>query len=395
MGFRRLILFSLIMLATAGCKKPVVENNPDSPVPIQLTASVKNSVGTKASVESWDDTEVYVFGLKYVSGGYDYDDPYNIVDKRAIISSDNQVSLYSDSQTGAPYYYSEGEAYDFYGYHLGGAEVTGVVKGKDSYSLSVTLDGNNDILYATTDKDEDLRSYGGYDLDVNQLYSARSARRGLHPVLRFSHALTRFKFIVKGMGENSSMFQIASLQVEAGNSGTLVLGRNEVYFIPSGEISVLRLESGDEEFQTTQVVPGASIPLGGTDASLMVVPGADSIKVTMNFLKNYESIKDNYSFVVRASEIPLKDVNGNIYYSRTFRTGTSYNIYMYVYGLEKIEISSSVDDWNPAGDFEIDPDDYDQPSVEPDIPDDDSIETGDISVDDYEDGDDLGNNDLE
>ena len=396
MGFRNIILSLFILLAAAGCKKSISIEIPhsDEPTPILLSASATNLTTTKAYIEKWNDTKVNIFGLKQNNGIYDYDDPSNIVDKEAVISSDNRVSLYSDDQTKAPYYYSDGEVYDFYGYHLGGADVTEVKKGADSYSMSVVLHGNNDLLYASTDRNKDLMSYTGSELNVHYLYSSFSARRGVHPVLRFSHALTRFKFIVKGAGDSYDMFQVAGLQVEAGNTGTLVLGKNFVGFIPSDEIGTLKLKTGDNDFEITAISPNeSSVPLGGETSSIMVTPGHTSMKVTLELLQSQENLNSDYSFTVSSSDIPITDENGRIYYSPTFLPGYSYNIIMYVYGAEKIEINSSVDKWFDGGVFDVDPDDYIKPSDKPDIPNEKDIESN-VSVRDYGDGEDLGSIEL-
>ena len=103
MDLRNIIVTLLLMLAIVSCKKPVEVTQPDVQVPILLSASTTD-LTTKAYLDRWDDTKVNIFGLKSKAAGYDYDDPSNIVDKEAVISSDNKVSLYSDNQSKSPYY---------------------------------------------------------------------------------------------------------------------------------------------------------------------------------------------------------------------------------------------------------------------------------------------------
>ena len=396
MDFRHIIFISLLLLAMVGCRKSVVDVDPNLPTPVTLSATVAGSTGTKATIDGWNDTPVNILGLKRVPGGYDFDDQTNILDREAVISADSQIYLYSDNHAGTPYYYQEGQFYDFYGYHLGGAEVTEVLKGKDDYSLSVTVFGNNDLLYANTDKEKDLASYDGNALDKSVLYSAISARRNVHPVLRFSHALTRFKFIVKGSGDKFSLFAVSGLEVEAGNTGILVLGDDYVGYMPSDQVSTLSLKMGDEEFQESEITANIdAVPLGGDNASLMVNPGAKSMKVTMGLLQRSENRHEEYSFVVNSSEIPLTDENGRTYYSETFLPGYSYRIIMHVYGPEEIIINASVESWEIGADFEINPDDYDSPVVNPQTPAGEAVGDGGISVGDYDRTEDLGNGNLE
>ena len=265
----------------------------------------------------------------------------------------------------------------------------------DSYSIDVVLYGNNDLLYAGTDRNKDLGQNGGADLNVNDLYSAYSARRGVHPVLRFSHALTCFKFIVRGVGNKYDLCQVTGLQVEAGNSGTLVLGKNFVGFTPSDEIGTLKLKKGDEDFEISAVTPNASsVPLGGNNASIMVVPGQESMKVTLGLIQSPENKDVEFSFDVRSSDILITDENGRSYYSPTFLAGYSYNIIMYVYGAEKIEISAAVDSWFSGGEFDVDPDNGVKPVEKPGTPGGKDMES-DVTVGDYGEGGDLGNNELE
>ena len=260
--------------------------------------------------------------------------------------------------------------------------------------MSVVLHGNNDLLYASTDRNKDLMSYTGSELNVHYLYSSFSARRGVHPVLRFSHALTRFKFIVKGAGDSYDMFHVAGLQVEAGNTGTLVLGKDFVGFTPSDEIGTLKLKTGDEDFEISAISPNeSSVPLGGVTSSIMVAPGDTSMKVTLELLQSQENLNSDYSFTVSSSDIPITDENGRTYYSPTFLPGYSYNIIMYVYGAEKIEINSSIDKCFNGGEFDVDPDGYIKPADRPDTPYEKEIGSN-VSVGDYGDGEYLGNIEL-
>lgn len=307
--------------------------------------------------------------------------PSNIVDQKAIISQDNKVMLYPADYSGNRYYYTEGKVYDFYGYHLGGADVTDVVETNNSCLISIVLHGNNDLLYATTDRNKDLDSYNGKNLTAGQLYSATSARMGVCPVLRYSHALTRFKFVVKGVGCNYSMYDISGLEVESGNSGTLVIGEEYVGFIPSDRVGILKLKMGDDEFQVSEVTKNEdSIPLGGENASIMVAPGFKSMKVNLRLIKRQENIDVDHSFVVKSADIPLVDSGGKTYCSESFLPGCSYRILINVHGLEKIEIDS---DGNV------------KPVVPPETPEDAVVGNGSVSVGDYIHTENLGSVTLE
>ena len=359
----------------------------DGPVPILLSASVENSTATKAALKEWNDTEINVFGLKREADGYDFDDPFNIFDRKARVSSDGAVTLEGE------YSYAEGYVYDFYGYYLGGAKATSVKKDAFSYSFEVTLDGSNDLLYATTDRSEDLKAYDGNDpLAESHLYSAIAARRGVQPTLHFSHALSRFNFIVQGKGNNSPNFEIRGLEIKAICSGTLFLGMDKVAFEPAKDVQPGAVALKDEDadtFSPVMVKMDQDIHLGGENAAIMVAPGSKNIDVLMKLHSDLDDKDYDYEFTVHSSDIELPDGKKS---SETFLEGYSYDIKIIVYGLERIEINSSVDSWIETDDFEIDPDDYYEPPTP--IPPKDEDIGNDVIVDDYDDGGSLGNQDL-
>lgn len=108
--------------------------------------------------------------------------------------------------TYGPYYYVDNKYYDFFGYFVDDAAgnapaptyVPGNAPEEAKLELDIEIDGSQDIMLASTDKAEDIawRTDQSKQVNVAMLYSAVSARRTVVPNLNFQHKLSRFVFNV-------------------------------------------------------------------------------------------------------------------------------------------------------------------------------------------------------
>ncbi len=368
------LLLTSCLTVLGGCQKGELHENDvndESEAAIELSAGSPFSVVAKAAVDKWKDSEVNVFGLKRKrdavvgSGVYDFSDPGNIVDYPAVAASGTSASLevYADKDAEVPYYYAEGYVYDFYGYHLGGATVTDTKSSGDTYSCDVTFYGNNDLMYADTDRAKDIAASGDPSVTETAVYSAWSARRDVHPSLVFHHALARLNFIVKGKGDSWQDVSITGIDVKSVNTGTLTVTGTDIGFTPSETApAVLSLKTAaDEDFVSEDVsVNPDNMPAGGEGACLMVAPGMKEIEVTVHMKNKLHAGQDlsDYSFKVKASDVLNKDEDGNVVPVTSFESGRSYDFYISVYGPEEIVITAQITDWEKGGDYVFDPDDY-------------------------------------
>ena len=368
------LLLTSCLTVLGGCQKGELRENDvndESEAAIELSAGSPFSVVAKAAVDKWKDSEVNVFGLKRKrdavvgSGVYDFSDPGNIVDYPAVAASGTSASLevYADKDAEVPYYYAEGYVYDFYGYHLGGATVTDTKSSGDTYSCDVTFYGNNDLMYADTDRAKDIAASGDPSVTETAVYSAWSARRDVHPSLVFHHALARLNFIVKGKGDSWQDVSITGIDVKSVNTGTLTVTGTDIGFTPSETApAVLSLKTAaDEDFVSEDVsVNPDNMPAGGEGACLMVAPGMKEIEVTVHMKNKLHAGQDlsDYSFKVKASDVLNKDEDGNVVPVTSFESGRSYDFYISVYGPEEIVITAQITDWEKGGDYVFDPDDY-------------------------------------
>lgn len=369
--------FGAILLALIGCASFIVgchKNegmNPgqDSPMAIKLSAGDPSYVLSKAGLDKWNNSELYVFGLKRKpdtevgTGVYDFTSSTDIVDYKVTGVSGQSSVLNVYREGNVPYYYAENYVYDFYGYHLGGAILSDKKIEGDTYSYTVTFDGSNDLMYATTDKQKDINASGNTSVTVDDVYSAWAARRSIQPTLIFNHALARLNFIAKGKGTKYDNVIITGVDVMSINKGVLTVVGPEIGFAPdtTANADTLSLKTFEDKEFTGEVVSlnKANSTLGGDGACVMIAPDLDKVEILIHMKdKNTGKVLEDYKFVAKASDVVKTDDEGNKVDVKAYEAGNSYDFYISVYGPEEIIISAELVQWNPGGDYDFDPDDF-------------------------------------
>lgn len=377
----------------AGCQKAEVSGTQaiDDSTPaaikfgVDAPALTVTKAATKAAVDAWANTEVFVYGIKQEreanalkalgEGLYNFDNilisdykTYANPANDPAMGSLSALAVYADAEKQMPYYYAEGETYDFYGYHLGGAVAETAVKGVDVISYPVTIAGNNDVMYAYTDRAADLtKAVAGSDVLEADLYSAWAARRGVQPTLKFEHALTRFNFIVVGEGANAADYEqvtIKSIELaDMATTGTLtVVGAVEALGFVAKDDAVKTLplmsivDGQDVAYVPEKVTANTEKVAAGNGSCLMVAPGLESVKVVVNMVNNKyaDSELPSYEFTVEAAKI--KANGAELGEGAKFEKGKSYNIIIKVKGPKEITIEAALTDWVEGGDYEYDSD---------------------------------------
>lgn len=373
---KKLFFYAVAALAMfASCKKTEINETPSTtpiddgkPVAMQFGVNAPSFqvTKTKAAVNAWAETEVNVFGLENSGEVY-----VKLIDNypTTVIDADTPLEVYQEEASKTPYYYTEGKIYDFFGYHAGGADLDGGasydengILTNNTVAYTVTFDGSNDIMYATTDKDEDIMKDPTAQVMSKDVYSAWAARRNVQPTLVFEHALTRFNFYIKGMNEKSEKVTIKTISAKSVNTGTLtVVSKNNAAlgFVPSQAAAVdLALKTAtDEAFEPTDVVYGETFVAGGEGASLMLAPGMAELPIVVKMANNEhpDVVIPNYEFTAKASEVRKTGLAENAGL-KAFEAGTAYNIYINVYGPEEIVITAELTPWAVGGDYTYDPD---------------------------------------
>ena len=261
-----LLVTAALALLAVSCNREQELNGPDSgkktsvvddsvPAPVLFTSHdvvVKSPTLTTKGLGAIDDwhgaaQKLYIYGFPFTRTGQGVDAREtlaldnifinNVAADAPVAASDadgirldnmqrTRIGVYNPAADDAinpdyltePFYYEENVNYSFFAYYVDDA-VAGVPNpavdaAAGTVTLSnLTLDGTQDIMLATTNKEIDARESSrwldrtrdnngledqilGEYVDPTTIYSAHAARRGVNPDLIFEHMLSRFTFHV-------------------------------------------------------------------------------------------------------------------------------------------------------------------------------------------------------
>lgn len=341
-------------------------------------------------------------------------------------------------------YYPANGKFDFLGWHLDDAAVNVAaddeagVPGVDGYTVTMTaneksvnnikLNGHRDIMGArTTDRSTD-NTVVTNDL-LSWLYSARTARNEVHPVLKFQHQLARLKFFVRAGSESASdsiwdatqskwterptvATTVSGITTEAMyvtgltvnkmtdavnmNLAAVVEGKDTILTTAATGASttaIFTLGSYDEN--TKQIVDLKPVApeyewkkasaesqayfkpnYKGTQIgeSILFFPdaaagSAQTVELTLDlaqWVKNTEdeswtdqSSTPQYTYILKEQPANLKVHARSVKvdqstFAKVFEAGKSYNVFITIYGFERIEVSAELTAWEDGGDVEVD-----------------------------------------
>lgn len=384
-----LFIAAAALTMLAGCNKfsftpdennQVIDDN--APVAVMLSAATNTvDVKTKAAVESWANTPIFVYAFDRTLESLETPTEGNAVSPlfinnvQATVASDSKVALWKTAPTtgesstpGVPFYYVENEVYDFYGYYLGTKLVneieTPIQPAQDDITISgktisfpVTITGAEDIMIAKADPKKDVAKSNKSDLNItnyNQyVYGSVAARRNVQPNLVFEHVLTRFSFLVKdGVAADSedvteaSGLKVFSIETtEAVNSAATltVVGEERGISIPTENQTTNTLAVAIAEAGVVSTAYGAT----GTDAwanagDLMLF---DEDEDTMTFTFKIGKTSTDAQDVEVIVDCPD---NG------TFEAGKKYVVSVRIYGPEKVTATATLTEWDKVAVPEID-----------------------------------------
>lgn len=360
--------------------------------PMKAASRGIGSVGDLAATNNWNGETVYVYGIVSKLIG----------DEQPTITGDAQFAINGEAATapaGTPgatvtstlawatakhFYYDGNNLYDFYGCHVDDAAEATAMKiptGADSdfatagFSVSVKIDGTQDLMVAMPNKDADINGNGEVTTTDN-LYSAWSSRRGVVPNLVFKHVLTRLTFQAK-CGNDAAPnppVKITSIQVKkAKNKGTLTVIPTEAAqqgFTAStvdtevANFSLMQAPAPAPDAGSKELVAfaGKEITNAGDVAQfealgvpMMLVPGTE-----------YEIVISTEQDADRSGDIDANEkgsITQIITVADGFVAGKNYNVNITVYGLEEISIDATLTAWEAGEDIDINPDELPTPEV--------------------------------
>lgn len=350
-------------------------------------AVVKSSISTKAAVDAWSATlpdSLYVLGLH--NNGTDV--LINNVGAKAPATSAGRdaINVYNPDATAAnePFYYGMGasDVYSFYGYYVGEAYkyqyntttkkfeaiTTPAVPAKPTldadYKLTVEFDGTTDIMLAKTDKEADLAArdpqYASKYVAANQIYSAKAARRGVHPDLIFEHKLSRFVFYLQAANAQvAAHIKLDSLTLGSKYKATLDVDGNVIQFENDTIDFVLKNNLGAKVTNQALVynADGDADVASAADytqvgESIMVAPGQENYYLKLGL----KSDQITAAIPVTEQKIDLSELIAGAATDYKAEPGKKYVVKMMVYGPEAVQISVTLVPWDEVDMTAIDPD---------------------------------------
>lgn len=307
-------------------------------------------------------------------------------------AANNTKSGLATTADGTIAYYPVSGNYDFWGYRVDDAAgATPVVKlvndagdevAADQATkrvVDIEIDGSQDIMAgkATPSADE-VAKLGNY---ADNLYSAYAARKGVQPNITFNHLLTRFTFEVRAgskataglpAGGNTDAVKVTGVSVDSKTTGTLTVaytGETKAaadLLTFTGDASALTLKQRDAALadNNAPLVALEPVSLTWTDdaatigdvikvgEALLVAPGETeyplTISLSQDVLEQLTGAKVTRPLEQKAT-IKMDGV-------KAFEPGKSYKVTITVYGLQEIEVTTTLVPWADGGSIDIDDD---------------------------------------
>ncbi len=352
--------------------------------PIQIGVSTNVNVAsrgtgtvgtTDASTNVWNGQTINVLmfqkdALVFATETTENGDTVNLFDRNVDLTAPtgaNETLAYCSDKSIK--YYPPTGAFDFWGYHLDGADRSMAVNETDAtYEAEFEIDGTQDLMVAKTiltaaDTAKLVTGANGETIAANagRAFSAFAARRNVHPTLTFEHLLTRLSFNVKG-GDASvceggtSPIKVTSIQVASKNTGKVVLAyvpstRTGVELIKFNDtpawLSVMQADGdGDTNLDALQAVTPKADNAETTIGEPLLVAPMESYKVRIYLTQEVQTHEG--STATTSKEYTYEtDLTNN---AGAFVKGTSYKVTVTVWGLSKINITTNLQPWVESDD---------------------------------------------
>lgn len=348
-------------------------------------------------------------------GDYNFGMPATLTEDK-VGAYDFDLNLIKDE---AVYYSSlyQNVGYNFFSYYIdnldeemsdgAGHILNAPHRDADRIYYNLTIDGTQDIMCGsapdlTTEKLEkdyevnltaeernNILSIGGY--------STFAAHRGVYPIVDMKHQLTQLNFKAYPGDAKCENIIIKGITVHASNTGTLTVAakkKDEIGFVPTGAPVGIKLrepsvngekcepidpesdkyrlkwdrsdlfETVNGKEQLKNIFDRPSMRIGGS----MMVPPAESYQIDLHFDQEIRdkdgNVKESETRRGLTSSYIVKVPNAAEDGSSKFKSGYKYDIHIAVYGLQEIQVTANIKDWQNGGIIDIDPD---APGQNPDI----------------------------
>lgn len=366
-----------------------VENSDLVPIKIGMSnPSATRGTGTVGGLDDatniWNGQKFNLYMLKkgtttvapFTQDGTDY--IYNNTEFTAPTDVSSGLAQYidKDGKTHYAYYPTQGN-YDFWAYRLDGAAKAEPTITDAEISVDFELDGSQDVMVAkAVPTEDDILKMQSQGADVERVYSAYSARKGVQPNIVFKHLLSRFTFSVtagsKETTDPTTGVYVEEILVKSKNTGKLIVAytgtvENQIQF--NDEVATLSLKerTGKTNEELTTLTPQQPKWNESEDKAevltlgeAMLLAPSDSYDLEIKLRQDVVEVEGEPAVQKRYSytdTINPDKGSGEIATDKTFMAGKSYNVNINIWGLSKIEITTVLTPWVDGGSVNLTPED--------------------------------------
>lgn len=338
----------------------------------------------EGALDSWNGEDLYIYGVKrsgdaldFSTSGADHQRGLLIDNVRAAAPDDgNAGAIKVTKASGEYFHYSKtaGDRYDFFAYYKDDAALsdkeTDPVNSTISYT--VTIDGTQDIMMAYADPQKDGEAMAKQNPSrsaeewASYAYSATAGRNRLNPNLIFSHKLSLFDFYVKtGYPDDDKEHEYEAITIHDMKFTSRVRARmtvvrphpggNDRCFVPLDEPQEeLSLWVPDGARQKLYVNLPSSEKLRPTAdekalGQILVMPEDSEYTASLYLIQNGYSYSETRPVPMI---IPVEFKNG-----KKAESGYRYKVTLTVWGLERVDVTVTMEPWKDGDKFNLDPDD--------------------------------------
>ena len=352
----------LALALVSGCRKPDGTVLPDdgTPVPIVVDFNSLDLVQTRSRgpLEGWNGEDIYLYAVerRERAAGEAENALFLFQQQDPLMSKFQPLKVQAPTESGTSnvqvtkssgehFYYKPNTQLDFYAYSVDDAVLGSPALSADgSLRVTLSISGRQDILMAKADPKEDCAD----KLSPEEAYGPLSARRDIHPHLRFRHKLSRFVFRLQSNDPDKKKFTLERLSVYSKTQAQMLVVH------PRHEVTAPEVFSPLDGSEGWLSLTGQNLPKVDDPAStadVLVMPGASEYAVEMlvrqdNAVEPYEM-----SIIVDLSQYIHKE-NG----AYTAEPGYQYKILLTLNGREKVDVQVTLEEWKDGGSAAIDPD---------------------------------------
>lgn len=374
----RLIFTALLVCSLAlSCAKTEVDGAVDNgtpeeaPAPVEFSTNLNvNAVAsTKAGIDAWASQKLYIYAFPTNTIPAASSDSILIKNAVAIAplsggSTAQSINVYKEGTT-LYYYTADKTTYDFFAYFVADGYAgypnapVPTINAKTNVTLPIVLNGTQDIMLATTDKEADVVGKG---VAPSSAYSAYSARKEVIPNLVFQHQLSRFVFRIIAGNDDGTKIKIEKVTLESPSKADLRIANigSAAGIANPTDTKAFELTKKDGGAEITAFKPKLKVSKEFDDddqigESIMVIPGKEH-KLVIEMQQYGDDSRTTpvadpfkYEYVLKTSMV--SDMTGD-----TFLAGYQYNVNVVVYGREKVLVNVTLTPWGTGGTITIDND---------------------------------------